>query len=804
MGLILLYISTLLTTWNFAPEQEWNSKPAADDAAWQVVTVPHDWAISGDFDRNNDLQVTTVVQNGETKPSAKTGRSGGLPWIGRAWYQTSFDATPTRDKVYYLLFDGAMSQPMVWVNDELAGEWQYGYTGFYLDITPYVVNGKNDISVRLENQEESSRWYPGAGLYRNVHLIETSKTHIPIWGIRTTTPYISDSLCTVEVDVELYNALNGTEVTTEILAPYVRRGGGTMWRVVASIQGQKGVAVIHDPKLWSPERPNLYKTRTYVRVKGELVDERETTLGFRKIEFVPGIGFMLNGKVRKFQGVCLHHDLGPLGAAVHEDAIRHQLTLLKDMGVDAIRTSHNPPAPELVKLCEEMGFMMMVESFDVWTHNKCRNGYASLFYKWAETDITNMVMRYRNSPAVVMWSVGNEVWDQTFTNGYLTARYLQNIVHHLDATRPVTCGMDQVLSVLDNGFAAEFDIPGLNYRTMRYEEAYNKLPQKLILGSETASTVSSRGTYHLPAIMGPDILHKDNQSSGYDIEYCAWSGLPDQDFQLQDDYHWTIGQFIWTGVDYLGEPSPYDTDAWPSHSSYFGAIDLASLPKDRFYLYRSQWNKQDPTLHVLPHWNWKSGIVPVYVYTSYPSAEIFVNGKSYGRLHFATAEEAERIRQGEKIDGVSEMPALADFEVPVWGSAPRPDLLPRYRLMWHNVRYEKGELKVVAYNADGSVAQEKIIRTAGKPDHLNVVWANEHEKAREMKYLTVSVVDKDGNLCPEASNLITAHLKSGHFYGAANGDATCLDKMTEPRMHAFKGMATFIVSKDADVDFTFK
>ncbi len=804
MGLIIVYISTLLSTWNFAPEQEWNEMPKTDDPSWQVVNVPHDWAIRGDFDRSNDLQVTTIVQNGETKPSAKTGRSGGLPWMGRAWYTTTFEASPDRNKVYYLLFDGAMSQPQVWVNDELAGEWQYGYTSFYIDITPYVKYGTNDIAVRLENEEESSRWYPGAGLYRNVHLIETGKTHIPIWGIRTTTPYVSDSLCTVEVEVEVYNALNGTEVTTEILAPHFRRGGPKQWRVVATIKGQKGVAVITNPKLWSPEHPHLYKTHTYVRVKGELVDERETTLGLRKIEYVPGIGFMLNGAVRKFQGVCLHHDLGPLGAAVHEDAIRHQLTLLKDMGVDAIRTSHNPPAPELVRLCEEMGLMMMVESFDVWTHNKCRNGYASLFYKWAESDITNMVLRYRNSPAVVMWSVGNEVWDQTYSNGYLTARYLQQIVHRLDPTRPVTCGMDQVLSVLDNGFAAEFDIPGFNYRTMRYQEAYNKLPQKLILGSETASTISSRGSYHLPVIMGPDRLHKDQQSSGYDVEYCAWSGLPDQDFQLQDDYRWTIGQFIWTGIDYLGEPSPYDTDAWPSHSSYFGAIDLACLPKDRYYLYRSQWNKATPTLHVLPHWNWSGGTVPVYVYTSYPSAELFVNGKSYGKLRFASAEEAERLRKGEKIEGVSEMPTLATFDIPEWGSAPRPDLLPRYRLMWHHVKYQKGELKVVAYNEDGSVADEKIIRTAGKPDHLDIVWANKDEHPRELKYMTVRVVDKDGNLCPEAGNLITAQVKSGRFYGAANGDPNCLDNMTKPQMHAFKGMATFIVSKDADVEFKLK
>lgn len=794
MEMIILYIATLLTSWQFAHEQDLQNSHTQQQV-WQTVTVPHDWAISGPFDRSNDLQVIAVVQNGESQATAKTGRSGGLPWMGAAWYKTTFTADTTH-QTHILLFDGAMAHPQVYVNNQYVGEWQYGYNSFSIDISDVILHGINTLSVRLENVPESSRWYPGAGLFRNVHYIQTGKVHIPIWGVHTTTPYISDSLCTVQVDVNVVHADSLTRVETDIL-------DGD--KVLATIRQARGVAVIRNAQLWSPEHPYIYRTRTRVyqlNVTGDSIvtDERETTLGFRKIEYVPGIGFMLNGKVRKFQGVCLHHDLGALGAAVNKDALRHQLTLMKEMGADAVRTSHNMPAPELVELCDEMGLMMMIEPFDVWTHNKCRNGYASFFHDWAERDITNMIMHYRNNPCVMMWSIGNEVWDQTFPTGYLTARYLQDICHRLDATRPVTCGMDQVLSVLYNGFAAELDIPGFNYRTMRYEQAYNTLPQGLILGSETASTVSSRNTYHLPAVLAPDQIHADQQSSGYDLEYCSWSGLPEQDFQLQDDYTWTIGQFIWTGIDYLGEPSPYDTDAWPSHSSYFGAVDLAMLPKDRFYLYRSQWNKQSPTLHILPHWNWEGHEgqeVPVFVYTSYPSAELFVNGKSQGKLRFATAEEADQIRQGKHIEGVSQMPVVGDFTVPVWGSEPRPELLPRYRLMWHHVRYEPGEIKVVAYSEDGAVAEEKIIRTANRPHHLQVEWANKNEKHEQentrLAYLTISVVDKDGNLCPNADPVIRAKVSNGTFKGAANGDANCLYAFTDPVMPAFKGQCTFIV-----------
>ena len=401
----------------------------------------------------------------------------------------------------------------------------------------------------------------------------------------------------------------------------------------------------------------------------------------------------------------------------------------------------------------------------------------------------------------MLWSSGNEVWNQVLEDGIPIVTQLQDLFHQLDPTRPVTNGMDQAKQVIHNGFAAAVELPGFNYRTNRYVEAYNTLPQKMVLGSETASTVSSRGVYKTPAIIKDFANYDDNQSSGYDLEYCPWSGLPEQDFQLQDDYSWTLGQFVWTGFDYLGEPSPYDTDAWPSHSSYFGIIDLASLPKDRYYLYRSQWNTKDQTLHLLPHWNWSEGdTVPVFCYTSYPEAELFVNGKSYGRLRHATAEETERLAKGEQIEGVSRMPEVGQFEIPEWGAAPRPELMPRYRLMWFDIPYEAGEIRVVAYDYKGKPCAEETIHTAGEPYQIIAEWSNKSEQPEELCYVTVKVADKDGNICPNADNLIK-YTGEG-FIATANGNAACLDRFVEPQMHVFAGQCTFIIKRGSYSTFT--
>ena len=797
----LLAASTLLTSWQF--RQEPSEQMPNVDTTWHEVRVPHDWAINGPFDRANDLQEVVVVQNGENEPTWKTGRSGGLPWMGKGHYRTR--AAVKKDKFYTLVFDGAMSHADVYINGEEMVYWPYGYNTFDCYILPELITGDSvDIEVFLENKPQQSRWYPGAGLYRNVHLVETDPIHIPTFGVLVRTPEADSIKAKVEIAVELQNGVDelASERVNELTNEGLRIQTDILYKgdVIAAIEGQEGKVEIKNPQLWSPETPHLYTARTRVYRNEDILDEKETSFGIRSISYTPEHGFQLNGQTRKFKGVCLHHDLGPLGVAVHKDALRHQLTLLKDMGCDAIRTSHNMPAPELVELCDSMGLMMMIEPFDVWNHGKTENDYSVEFNEWWRWDITNMVKHFRNNASVMLWSSGNEVWNQVLDDGIEIVTQLQDLFHELDPTRPVTNGMDQAMYVIHNGFGAAVELPGFNYRTSRYEEAYENLPQKMILGSETASTVSSRGVYKIPAELKDFALYEDYQSSGYDVEYCPWAGLPEQDFQLQDDFDWTLGQFVWTGFDYLGEPSPYDTDAWPSHSSYFGIIDLASLPKDRYWLYRSQWNKEQATLHVLPHWNWqRKDQVPVFCYTTYPQAELFVNGKSYGRLRFANAEETRRMANGERIEGVSAMPNVSEFDVPVWGSAPRPELLPRYRLMWFDVPFKKGKIEVVAYDESGQETARETICTAGKPHHLEVVWANESENPEELCYMTVKVVDKHGNLCPFADNLIE-YIGDG-FVATANGNAACLDSFVEPKMHAFAGQCTFIIRKGSKGSF---
>lgn len=758
-------------------------KPDFDDKQWEAVTVPHDWAIYGPFDRSHDLQEVAVTQNLETAASVKTGRTGGLPYVGVGWYRTTFEAPA--GKLVSLVFDGAMSEARVYVNGQEVCFWPCGYNSFHCDVTPYLnkEGAKNLLAVRLENRPQSSRWYPGAGIYRNVRVVATEDVHVPVWGTQLTTPHVSAEYASVCLKTTVEGAgTKDVRILTQILSPegeVVASKDNTM--KINHGQPFEQNFLVDAPRLWSPETPYLYKAVSKIYVDGQQTDEYTTRFGIRSIELVADKGFFLNGQHRKFQGVCNHHDLGPLGAAINVAALRRQLTLLKDMGCDAIRTSHNMPAPELVELCDEMGFMMMVEPFDEWDIAKCENGYHRFFKEWAEKDMVNMLRQYRNHPSVVMWSIGNEVPTQCSPEGYKVASFLQDICHREDPTRPVTCGMDQVSCVLANGFAAMLDVPGLNYRTHRYVESYEKLPQNLVLGSETASTVSSRGVYKFPAELKKQAMYDDHQSSGYDLEACSWSNVPDEDFALADDYDWTLGQFVWTGFDYLGEPSPYDTDAWPSHSSVFGIIDLASLPKDRYYLYRSIWNKRDNTLHVLPHWTWpgrEGENTPVFVYTNYPEAELFVNGKSYGKQRKLTADEARALQGKDSL----------------W-------LQRRYRLMWTDVPYEPGELKVVAYDNSGKKVEEKTVRTAGKPHHLEVVADRTVLSAdgKDLAYITVRVVDKDGNLCPADDRLVSFTVKgAGSFRAAANGDATCLDLFHLPRMHAFSGQLTAIVQSGAE------
>jgi beta-galactosidase len=733
-----------------------------DDSNWETVKVPHDWAIYGPFDKEVDKQVIAIVQNNENIATEKTGRTGALPFIGVGWYRTEFSVTEfKKGKKVLLTFDGAMSEAQVFVNGKKVGERPYGYSYFYFDITSFLnVDGKNLLAVRLENQPKSSRWYPGAGIYRKVQLIVKDEVSLEHWGTFITTPYISPEV----VKVNIKTTIQGSNVR---MVSEIKNADGKVVAVQESTdqfdnQMEQNIAV-QNPVLWSTENPYLYSATLKLYRNEILKDEQTIKFGIRKIEYLANKGFHLNGKVTKFKGVCLHHDLGPLGSAINKAALRRQLTILKDMGCNAIRSAHNMPSLEQLELCDEMGFMMIAESFDEWAKPKVKNGYNRFFNDWAEKDVVNLVRATRNHPCIVMWSSGNEVPDQWGSAGVKRAKWLQDIFHREDPTRPVTVGMDQVKATMESGFGAILDVPGLNYRVHLYEEAYEKFPQGIVLGSETASTVSSRGIYKYPVEQAKNKQYDDLQCSSYDLEACSWSNVPDDDFVLQDDKPWVIGEFVWTGFDYLGEPTPYD-DFWPSRSSYFGICDLAGLPKDRYYLYRSRWNTDDETLHILPHWNWEGRegeTTPVFVYTNYESAELFVNGKSQG-----IRKKSNETNQN------------------------------RYRLMWKDVKYEPGTLKVIAFDKQGKPIAEKEIRTAGKPHHFEISADKTSLNAdgKDLSYVTVSVVDKDGNECPNATNQLNFKVSgAGTFRAVCNGDATSLEMFHLPTMKTFSGKLVVLV-----------
>lgn len=773
--------------WKFTRDDNKDfAQPQYDDSKWDCVKVPHDWAITGPFSWDNDKQHVAISQDGQKEAMEHAGRTGGLPFVGTGWYRLNFDAPGMEDgKRAYLIFDGAMSHARVYVNGKEVGYWPYGYNSFYFDITDALKTKDNQLAVRLENLPESSRWYPGAGLYRNVHLRIVNDAHIPVWGNRITTPVVGEDFAKVEIATEIIlpsaNRDSAYSIRYEILGP----DGKTVASSNSSAESIKynngkveGSLVIHNPALWSPETPNLYTLRTELLEGSDVKDSQSDRFGIRQIEVRPGEGFFLNGKLTKFKGVCNHHDLGMLGAAVNDAAIRRQIRILKDMGCNAIRTSHNMPAPELVRACDEMGMMLMAESFDEWKKPKVKNGYNLLFDEWAEKDLVNLIKHYGNSPAIVMWCIGNEVSEQWHEGDCKTALYLQNICHREDPTRPVTQGMDAPDAVVNNNFAAVMDIPGFNYRPFKYQESYAKLPQQVILGSETASTVSSRGVYKFPVERKAMATYDDHQSSSYDVEHCGWSNLPEDDFIMHDELPYVMGEFVWTGFDYLGEPTPYYTN-WPSHSSLFGIVDLAGLPKDRYYLYRSHWKPEVETLHILPHWTWhgrEGEVTPIFVYTNYPSAELFINGKSQGRKYKDTSIG---------IDSTYTDKARAEFE-----------RQKRYRLMWMDTKYEPGEVKVVAYDAEGKKCAEKTMSTAGKPYAIKLAIDRDTLKAdgNDMAFITVRVVDKEGRLVPNAANLINFKVSgAGKYEAAANGNAASVELFQNPFMSVFNGQLTAVV-----------
>ena len=763
---------TLSDNWQFSLQGK-AANPSTHNQSWQTVSVPHDWAISGPFDKKWDLQKVAIEQNGEKEATEKSGRSGALPWIGEGHYKRTFTIPQGFDGHAELVFDGAMAEPTVSVNGKVAGYWAYGYNAFRIDITDYIKPGENLLEVSLKNLEESSRWYPGAGIYRPVKLVLTPKIHIDDWSIyaRTIDVNMQKNVANVTVDVNVENAKDADPNMRMILS--LADAGGRVVAARSVVSFSNGFVSrtlpVPSPQLWSPESPYIYTLTVSILKDGKDVDKKSIKTGIRTVRVSKEKGFQLNGVTRKLKGVCLHHDLGPLGAAVNKAAIIRQIKILKEMGCDAIRTAHNMPSQMQMDICDSLGMMVMAESFDMWQYPKCKNGYARFFDEWAEKDISNLVKANRNHPSIVMWSIGNEIPEHNSEIGRQISIRLQGLCHALDPTRPVTQGMDRAEQALKSGIAQAMDVPGFNYRVHKYQTNIEQLPQGFLLGSETASTVSSRGIYKFPVEVtdnsryaswapGYDpnaIKTADGQCSSYDVEYCSWSNLPDDDWVWQDDYPWVIGEFVWTGFDYLGEPTPYD-EYWPSRSSYFGICDLAGLPKDRYYLYRSKWrsaegrsqgeNKDEHTIHLLPHWTWpgrKGQVTPVYCYTDYPEAELFVNGKSQGRI---------KKNPKERLD--------------------------RYRLRWNNVKYEPGELKVIIFDEMGKNCGEKTVHTAGKPAQLKLdVWTQSEgliADGEDLAFVTVSLVDKNGTLIPDAADQL-------------------LEPFTKPTMKLFNGQLVVVV-----------
>lgn len=656
-----------------------------------------------------------------------------------------------------------MSEPVVFVNGTKVGAWKNGYNAFRVDISSAVKRGQqNKLLVRLNNEAESSRWYPGAGLYRPVHLRLTSSTYLDDWDSFVYTSQLDGNEATIEGSIGIKGKPGkNMKVGLDLLDAQGKRvAGNLLYARKASVPVRLKV---NKPNTWSPESPYLYTLHVTLRDNNRIVDDLFIKTGIRKIEVSKDKGFALNGISRKLQGVCLHHDLGPLGAAVNKAALIRQIRLLKDMGCDAIRTSHNMPSQMQMEVCDSMGMMVMTESFDEWAQAKMKNGYNRFWNEWWRKDVTHLVKGHRNHPCIVMWSAGNEIPEQSNGKGAFRADSLVQLFHELDPTRPVTCGMNQPDEAIKVGFAQKFDVPGFNYRIRLYKELLPQLPQGFILGSETTSSLSTRGEYFFPVDIGANRKHSNGQSSSYDTEHCFWSNLPDDDWKHQDEDSFLIGEFVWSGFDYLGEPTPYD-NYWPSRSSYFGILDLAGLPKDRYFLYRSKWNNREHTIHLLPHWSWpgrEGETTPVYCYTDYPEAELFVNGKSQGRI---------KKQKDSRLD--------------------------RYRLRWNDVRYEPGELKVVVFDAKGDSVGQQVVRTAGEVATYRLTADRKNIKAdgNDLAFVTVEAVDKDGNLCPDADlPLHFAVEGAGSFKAVCNGDPTSLESFAQPTMKLFHGKLVVVL-----------
>ncbi len=718
-----------------------------DDGQWRRLDLPHDWGIEGPF--RGDLPSNT----------------GKLPWVGIGWYRKHFAVSGSdRGKLFFVDFDGAMSHAKVWLNGHYLGEWPYGYASFRFELTPYIRFGEeNVLAVRLDNPPNSSRWYPGGGIYRNVWFETSAPVHLAHWGTVVTTPRIENDRATVGVKAGIRNE-SETPAEVTIVAtigasgeasPVVSIPAATITVPPHATQQWQTEALVHSPRLWNLESPNLYTLRTTLMVDDRVIDTAQTVFGIRTAEFTADNGFLLNGRRVQINGTCNHHDLGPLGAAVNVKALARQIRLLKEMGGNAIRTSHNPPAPELLDLCDRMGMLVLDEAFDCWVEGKTPNDYSTLFKEWHKKDIRALVDRDRNHPSVIAWSCGNEVREQA--NGELAGK-LRALFHAEDPTRPVTAACDNPQAGFD-GFQDSVDIFGYNYKPRLYAKFHRENPSKPLFGSETASCVSSYGEYFFPVSDDKSKGAFDNQVSSYDLSAPPWATIPDVEFAAQDSNGFVAGEFVWTGFDYLGEPTPFGDDTSRSRSSYFGILDLCGFKKDRFYLYQARWRPDLPMAHILPHWNWPDRVgkvTPVHVYTSGDEAELFLNGKSLGRKKKAPYE---------------------------------------YRLRWDDVRYEPGKLEVVAYKNGREWARD-VMQTTGPAARIEILPEDTTLTAdgADLAYLRVRVVDRDSLRVPTADNLIRFTVKGpGLLAAVGNGDATEHDSFHADRYRAFNGQCLLIV-----------
>jgi beta-galactosidase len=762
--------------WRFAKgDPAGAADPALVDGSWRTLDLPHDWAIEGPFDPTINPHV------------------GALPSYGVAWYRKRFTVPATaKGRSYTIELDGAMANARVFLNGHELGGRPYGYIGFALDLTAQLVfGGENVVAVRVAPESESSRWYPGAGIYRHVWIDGTGPVHVARWGTFVTTPDVTEASARVLVRTEVRNEEEApASVSLETIV--LDADGKPVARTSAPVTIAPGASAVvpvelsvERPQRWDLDRPYLYTAVSTVKSAGATLDRYETRFGVRTIEYGPAKGFLLNGKRVRLQGVCDHHDLGALGTAVNRRAIERQIEILKRMGANALRTSHNPPAPELLDAADRLGLLVMDEAFDMWGQPKVKNGHGKYFAEWGERDLADMIRRDRNHPSIVMWSIGNEVLEQKDADGWKTAKRLVEVCHREDPTRPTTAGFNQVWNAIHNGLADQVDIPGFNYGVREYGRILAEHPDWTILGAETASCVSSRGVYHLP--IEKYEKHPSHEITSYDVVAPPWAYCPDVEFAGLEAVPRVLGEFVWTGFDYIGEPTPFypwneprDEADWPARSSYFGIVDLAGFPKDRFYLYQSQWTKA-PMVHLLPHWSWlgrEGQPIPVMAYTNAEEVELFLNGRSLGRK-----------RKG-----------APPVEIPV-GKKISDDLrfLSKYRILW-SVPYAPGTLRAVAYTG-GQVVARSEVKTAGKATRVVLVSDRSRIRAdgEDLSFVTVRIEDAAGTLVPDAADLVRFSVSgAGRIAAVDNGDAASLEPFQASQRKAFNGLALLIVRSSRD------